>query len=199
MLGTKALLSGLSSQLPKALTTTQVLPIFNKISPFQATTASFNLKAVRQNTPSTYGYCIVAGKKKMGKSAVWRRRAQRRIKAAIGVTFPFYAPEGKRIFFLECTTTLVIGIDICIDMSFLLIYYLLFIIYHYCIHPLSLLSLLSCKKGYDYIFYVSPPSITEEWPVLVQQVIHALQKISYKIDNEYQSYKNMPGKEGKKW
>ncbi|OAD67477.1 hypothetical protein PHYBLDRAFT_174173 [Phycomyces blakesleeanus NRRL 1555(-)] len=85
------------NQIPKSLTTDELSSIFNIRTTIITVNDAFTLKAIKQTNPAEYRVAIVAGKKKLGKLAVWRKKGQKRIRAAIRATFPTHATQDSAL------------------------------------------------------------------------------------------------------
>ena len=64
-------------------------------------TDAFNLKAINNETKDTNRVAIITGKKKLGKSAVIRNRADRRIKSALQIIYPTLKMKGYDFIFFS--------------------------------------------------------------------------------------------------
>ncbi|KAI9027161.1 hypothetical protein CLU79DRAFT_740556 [Phycomyces nitens] len=66
---------------------------------------AFTLKAIKHTSPSESKVAYITGKKALGKIAVWRKRGQKRLKAAVRATFSQHAPPGyDYIFYIGPST-----------------------------------------------------------------------------------------------
>ncbi|GAA5805278.1 hypothetical protein EDC94DRAFT_657727 [Helicostylum pulchrum] len=76
------------------ITTERISAIFSRQSKLFQGAEAFTVKAIRNETKTENRVCIVTGKKKIGKSAVIRNRADRRLKAAIQTVYPHLKAKG---------------------------------------------------------------------------------------------------------
>lgn len=77
------------------ITTERLSSIFSKQSRLMQSTDAFSLKAINNETKDINRVAIITGKKKMGKSAVIRNRADRRIKSALQTVYPTLKMKGN--------------------------------------------------------------------------------------------------------
>lgn len=76
------------------ITTERMSAVFSKHSRFQCSVDAFSMKMFKNETDNVNRVGIITGKKKIGKSAVIRNRADRRIKAAIQTVYPQLKVKG---------------------------------------------------------------------------------------------------------
>lgn len=77
------------------ITTTRMTAIFSKQSKLQQRNDAFTVKMISNETNDVNRVGIITGKKQIGKSAVIRNRADRRIKAAIQTVYPELQVKGR--------------------------------------------------------------------------------------------------------
>lgn len=77
------------------ITTTRMTVIFSKQSKLQQRNDAFTVKMISNETNDVNRVGIITGKKQIGKSAVIRNRADRRIKAAIQTVYPELQVKGR--------------------------------------------------------------------------------------------------------
>ncbi|KAG2204816.1 hypothetical protein INT47_004091 [Mucor saturninus] len=76
------------------ITTKRMTSIFSKQSKLQHRADAFSLKMMVNETNTVNRVGIITGKKQIGKSAVIRNRADRRLKAAIQTVYPRLKVKG---------------------------------------------------------------------------------------------------------
>jgi ribonuclease P protein component len=137
--------------------TERLSSIFSRKSNLYQTTEAFAMKAIANETKDLNRVAIITGKKKMGKSAVIRNRADRRIKAALQTVYPglklkgffFNKPKKKK------------GKCLYVSNNFFFIF-----------------------SGYDFLFFSEPPVITLPWSNLVEQMTRAMKNIEKKASKK---------------
>lgn len=77
------------------IATERLSSIFSKQSRLMQSTDAFNVKAIYNETKDLNRVAIITGKKKIGKSAVHRNRADRRIKSALQTIYPNLKMKGS--------------------------------------------------------------------------------------------------------
>lgn len=78
------------------IATERLSSIFSKQTRLMQSTDAFNVKAIYNETKDLNRIAIITGKKKIGKSAVHRNRADRRIKSALQTVYPNLKMKGRK-------------------------------------------------------------------------------------------------------
>ncbi|KAL7312816.1 hypothetical protein PS15m_008536 [Mucor circinelloides] len=83
------------------IATERLSSIFSKQTRLMQSTDAFNVKAIYNETKDLNRIAIITGKKKIGKSAVHRNRADRRIKSALQTVYPNLKMKGYDFLFFS--------------------------------------------------------------------------------------------------